>query len=188
MASKDDLFFQEVRVLQRRTRCSNFVCEEFIKAYRKFASTPVEKTIKEFDSDAKEAAGSRYIVLNGCPGCNRHVYLPTEKAMTCPFIKGDGNICGHPRFDVNKKPFEVSILRAWVLLAIVYAILILLNLFYLLCVYFIDYSLANILKFLLRRGHFTFRYGSGSKHSCSYQASRICWSTNACGRVDQKTS
>lgn len=150
MASKDDLFFQEVRVLQRRTRCSNFVCEEFIKAYRKFASTPVEKTIKEFDSDAKEAAGSRYIVLNGCPGCNRHVYLPTEKAMTCPFIKGDGNICGHPRFDVNKKPFEVSILCAWVLLAIVYAILILLNLFYLLCVYFIDYSLANILKFLLR--------------------------------------
>ena len=112
MASKDDLFFSEVRVLQRRTRCSNFVCAEFIKAYRKLASTPLERTIKEFDNDAKEAAGSRYIILNGCPGCNRHVYLPTDKAMTCPFVKGDGNICGHPRFDDKKKPFEVSILFA----------------------------------------------------------------------------
>jgi hypothetical protein len=70
----------------------------------------VERSLKDFDTDAKDAAGSNYIILNGCPECNRHVYLPTEKAMTCPFVKRDGNICGHPRFDTNKKPFEVRIL------------------------------------------------------------------------------
>ncbi len=112
MATKDDLFFHEVRVLQRRTRCSNFVCEEFLRAYRKLAPTPIQQSFDKFDKTAKKTAGCNYIILNGCPACNVHVYLPADKARTCPFVKKDGTICGHPRFDVHKKPFEVSVLFA----------------------------------------------------------------------------
>ena len=141
--TKDDLFFHEVRALQRRTRCSNFVCEEFVRAYRKLSPTPVEKSFREFDKNAKSAAGCNYIILNGCPQCNRHVYLPADKARTCPFVRKDGNVCGHPRFNAQKKPFEVSVLFArelsFVALTIVYAYLFCLN-------YFIYYSLVYILK------------------------------------------
>ena len=110
--TKDDLFFHEVRALQRRTRCSNFVCEEFVRAYRKLSPTPLEKSFREFDKNAKSAAGCNYIILNGCPQCNRHVYLPADKARRCPFVRKDGNVCGHPRFNAQKKPFEVSVLFA----------------------------------------------------------------------------
>ena len=104
---EDLLFFHEVRVLQRRTRCSNFVCNEFVKAYKKFSPTPVKSTIHEFDNKAKHAAGCNYIILHGCPNCNRHVYLPTDKERTCPFVNEDGSICGHPRFNGRGKPLEV---------------------------------------------------------------------------------
>lgn len=108
----DDEFLHEVRLLQRRTRCSNFVCEEFVKTYKKFSPDPVKtrtvKTrIREFDNRAKNAAGCNYIILHGCPECNRHVYLPTDKATSCPFVKQDGNVCAHPRFDEHGKAFEV---------------------------------------------------------------------------------
>ena len=135
MASKDDLFLHEVRVLQRRTRCSNFVCTEFVRAYRKLAPNPVERSLKDFDIDAKDAAGSNYIILNGCPECNRHVYLPTEKAMTCPFVKRDGNICGHPRFDTNKRPFEVRILFLLTCFFL-FRCIFMFKLFYLLCLFY----------------------------------------------------
>ena len=103
----DDEFFHEVRLLQRRTRCSNFVCEEFVKTYKKFTPVPVTKRMDEFDDLAKKAAGCNYIVLHGCPECNRHIYLPTDKAKSCPFVKEDGNICAHPRFNEHGKAFEV---------------------------------------------------------------------------------
>ena len=111
----DDEFLHEVRLLQRRTRCSNFVCEEFVKTYKNFSPDPVKtrtvKTrIREFDNRAKNAAGCNYIILHGCPECNRHVYLPTDKATSCPFVKQDGNVCAHPRFDEHGKAFEVILL------------------------------------------------------------------------------
>ena len=101
-----------MRLLQRRTRCSNFVCEEFVKTYKKFSPDPVKtrtvKTrIREFDNRAKNAAGCNYIILHGCPECNRHIYLPTDKAKSCPFVKDDGNVCAHPRFNEHGKAIEV---------------------------------------------------------------------------------
>ena len=103
-----DCFFQEVRMLQRKTRCSNFVCNEFVRTFQKFAPPDaVKKSIHRFDTKAKRAAGSNYIVLHGCPGCNRHVYLPQDKQKRCPFIKEDGTICGHPRFDSKGQALEV---------------------------------------------------------------------------------
>ena len=150
----DDEFLHEVRLLQRRTRCSNFVCEEFVKTYKKFSPDPVKtrtvKTrIREFDNRAKNAAGCNYIILHGCPECNRHVYLPTDKATSCPFVKQDGNVCAHPRFDEHGKAFEVILLLVPPTRS-VHA--------YLFCLF---YLLLFTAQFLLRRGHFITLYGSG---------------------------
>ena len=141
----DDLFFHEVRMLQRKTRCSNFVCNEFVRTYRKLAPpTSVKKSIHDFDSKSKRAAGCNYIVLHGCPQCNRHVYLPTDKETRCPVLKKDGTICGHARFDDKGQPFEVMFCFAThavvICLAVVFAYICLHNICF---VYFIFYSLAS---------------------------------------------
>lgn len=96
----DDEFYQEVRYLQRKTRCSNVVCREFVKVFKKFSPIPVKSSISRFDSKAKEEAGCDYIILHGCPNCNRHVYKPTDQERTCP-------VCAHPRFNNKGKPLEV---------------------------------------------------------------------------------
>ena len=102
-------FIHEVRVLQRRTRCSNVVCDEFVKTFRKYSREPVESSIRRYDKEAKNAAGCNYSILHGCPKCNRHVYKPTDKDTSCPFTKADGTICNHPRFDDKGNAFEVFV-------------------------------------------------------------------------------
>ena len=138
-----DLFFHEVRMLQRKTRCSDFVCNEFVRTYRKFAPPAAAKTsLHEFDTKAKRAAGCNYIVLHGCPGCNRHVYLPTDKQKRCPFIKKDGTVCGHPRFDEKGKALEVIFcFTSWFVSQLFVHIFYLLFA-YICFAYFIFYSLA----------------------------------------------
>lgn len=99
-------FCHRVRLLQRRTKCSNYVCEQFIRVLRSeeggFCS------IKAFDKKAIAAAGVNFFVLHGCPKCDKHVYTPTDKRKNCPYKnKVDGTTCGHPRFDSANQPFEV---------------------------------------------------------------------------------
>ena len=105
----EDRFYHQVRYLQRKTRCSNVVCDEFVKLYKKFSPTPVRSSIYGFDKKAKEGAGCDFIILHGCPQCNRHVYKPTDREETCPFIKENGTVCAHPRFNNKGKPLEVFV-------------------------------------------------------------------------------
>ena len=83
--SKEDAFYQKVRLIQRRTRCSNYVCAEFVKIYRKMHAAQEGKefaTLKSFDTKCKNAAASNYLVLHGCPSCNKYIYLgPTGRMM-----------------------------------------------------------------------------------------------------------
>ena len=48
-----------------------------------------------------EATGATMLKLNGCVGCQNHVYLPNDVAVRCPN-------CRHPRFKVGRQPNEVS--------------------------------------------------------------------------------
>ena len=98
----ENTFYHQVRYLQRKTRCSNVVCQEFVKIFRQFSPTPVQSSIGGFDKKAKKAAGCDYIILHGCPECNRHVYKPTDQERACP-------VCAHRRFDNKGKPLEVFV-------------------------------------------------------------------------------
>ena len=138
-------------MLQRKTRCSDFVCNEFVRTYRKFAPpAAVKKNLHEFDTKAKRAAECNYIVLHGCPRCNRHVYLPTDKQKRCPFIKKDGTVCGHPRFDEKGKALEVIFCfttRAVVIcFAVVCAYILFVVCIYLFCLFYILFTCLLILK------------------------------------------
>ena len=98
-----ELFYHDVRLLQKRTRCSNYVCQEFVHAFKKYAqpkSVKRKTTLKLFDKKSIKAAGVKYIVLHGCPKCNRHVYLQEDKDTNCP-------ICGYSRYDEIGQPYEV---------------------------------------------------------------------------------
>ena len=48
-----------------------------------------------------------FVVLNGCPECNKFVYLPEDKRKNCPYVKANGEVCGKSRYDKFGKPVEV---------------------------------------------------------------------------------
>ena len=47
----------------------------------------------------QEEAGIRLLALNGCPACNKFVFLPEDPRQVCP-------TCGGPRYDSLGKPLE----------------------------------------------------------------------------------
>ena len=101
----DERFFHQVRLIQRRTKCSNYVCNEFVRAFKNKKNGG--RTIDTFDTKAARAAGVEYFVLHGCPKCNKYVYKPSDSSTHCPFPKQDGTVCGHPRYKTAKEPWEV---------------------------------------------------------------------------------
>ena len=46
-----------------------------------------------------ERGGAVQLRLNGCKGCDRHVFMPKEKASVCPK-------CNHARYKPNGQPYE----------------------------------------------------------------------------------
>lgn len=104
----EDRFYHELRLMQRRTKCSDYVCQQFVKVYKNHGHEEAgARGILSFDRKAKKAAGVNYIVLHGCPECNKYIYKPDDQHVNCPYKKDDGTICGHPRFNTDKQPFEV---------------------------------------------------------------------------------
>ena len=75
----------------------------FVGKYLHFSVPDFRKNEKKMQKEA----GAVFLRLNGCPGCNDHVYLPTDPETHCPHVKHDGTVCGHPRCDENGKPLEV---------------------------------------------------------------------------------
>ena len=102
----EEQFYHQVRLIQRRTKCSNHVCDQFVRIFEKNHSK--KSTIASFDKKAKRAAGTDYIVLHGCPKCNKYVYTPKDRNNHCPFPKEDGTVCGHPRLNAENQPWEVK--------------------------------------------------------------------------------
>ena len=56
--------------------------------------------VQSADAQVLSESGAHSLRLNGCVGCNRHVYLPTCPLKRCPR-------CAHPRFNAARQPNEV---------------------------------------------------------------------------------
>ena len=107
--TEGERFFYEVRLMQRRTRCSNHVCEKFVGLFRKYVNPG--RGMHSFDKKARNVAGVNYIVLHGCPQCKKYIYKPNDEHINCPYQKHDGTICGHPRYNsVTNQPLEVLVM------------------------------------------------------------------------------
>ena len=103
----EERFYHKVRLLQRRTKCSNTVCKEFVRMFKEFGN-PTSSAIDSFDKKAKMVAGVDYFKLHGCPSCDKYVYSPDDINEHCPYIKKDGTVCGHPRYSEGKEPWELA--------------------------------------------------------------------------------
>ena len=117
--TEEERFLHRVRLLQRRTKCSNNVCEEFVRVFNMYNKS-TGRSLGSWDAKAKKAAGVDYIVLHGCPKCHKYIYTPKDHNINCPFVTEDGTVCGHTRYDAENKPWEVSLLFLyccrWILL------------------------------------------------------------------------
>lgn len=108
--TKEDQLCADLRRLQQRCGCTDATCDDILNTFKKYLGINAPTNFRKYDSKMREAAGAEMLRLNGCPHCKRHVYLPTDKAQTCPHVKKNGTVCGHPRYDEAGKPLEVCML------------------------------------------------------------------------------
>lgn len=106
--TEEDNFCADLRRLQQRSGCSDAACDDIVRTFQKYLGIDAPKNFRSYDKSMQQAAGAKMLRLNGCPSCKRHVYLPTDKEQCCPRIKANGSVCGHPRYDDEGKPLEVS--------------------------------------------------------------------------------
>ena len=55
--------------------------------------------VKRINKTIFKRGGAVQLRLNGCVGCDRHVFMPKDKASVCPK-------CGHDRYKANGKAYE----------------------------------------------------------------------------------
>ena len=111
---RTQLFFQDLRRLQNRCKCTEAMCADIVTTFGKYMGIKPDVSFKygakKLDKKLQAEAGIECLQLHGCPACHKFVYMPSDKRTTCPFVKKDGATCGHSRFDENNKPREVRFL------------------------------------------------------------------------------
>lgn len=98
--TKEDQLCIDIRLLQQRSKCSDKTCDEILWIFSKHLGI-VRNNFRNTDKKMRKVAGTSVLRLHGCVGCHKHVFLPQDKNIVCP-------LCGHARYDVEKKPFEVT--------------------------------------------------------------------------------
>ena len=98
--TKEDELCVDLRRLQQRCRCSDATCADILSTFSKYLHLNQDLNFRDADQRLHELSGATVLRLNGCPQCQRHVYLPTDKEKNCP-------ICGHDRYGADGKPLEV---------------------------------------------------------------------------------
>lgn len=109
-----EAFFSDLRRLQSRCKCTEAMCADITATFGKYIglkeSRCFKSAAKQRDKVLQEKAGIVCFSIHGCVGCDKFVYGPGDHHTHCPFVKSDGTICGHPRFDDNGQPHEVRLL------------------------------------------------------------------------------
>ena len=100
--TKEDMFCVDLRRLQQRCGCSDATCKEILKTFGGYLRMDTPKSLKKCDKKLHAAAGAQVLRLNGCPSCNKTVFLPDDPAVSCPYVKADGTVCGHARSDMEQ--------------------------------------------------------------------------------------
>ena len=94
-----------LRQVQRKTGCTNKTLNEVFVCVQKFSGMQEKVSAKEAaaaaDKNILMTSGAWRIRVDGCVGCNAHVFLPSEKEIFCPE-------CRHPRYNTSKQPNEVN--------------------------------------------------------------------------------
>ena len=57
--TQEDSFLHNVRLLQRKTKCSNTVCDEFVRLFHQYRNKNTGRGLKTYDTKAKRAAKAR---------------------------------------------------------------------------------------------------------------------------------
>ena len=98
----EDEFLRDVRDVQRKTKCSNKTCLEFVNLFSKYADNyESKKSLAAVDKELKDAAGVEFMQPDGCVNCNSFVFTPKDKRTECP-------CCGHARYNSDGKANEAS--------------------------------------------------------------------------------
>ena len=91
-----------LRQVQRKTGCTTSTLKETFKRIKKLvAMDHVKGGDRSAEREMRQESGACGIRLDGCAGCDEHVFLPSEKTIFCPK-------CRHPRFNAKHKPNEVG--------------------------------------------------------------------------------
>jgi len=99
-------FCSDLRRLQQRRKCTDSVCADIVLTLGKYLKVDL-KNFRKNDKKMQEAAGVKFLRLNGCIGCHNFVYLPDDARTHCPQVLESGTVCGKPRFNAAGKAHEV---------------------------------------------------------------------------------
>ena len=112
-SSQEERFCNDIRQLQRRTKCTEATVVDFLATFEKYLKCPtagvMARSLRKHDKKMQERAGVHFLILNGCTKCDKFVYLPEDKRTVCPYVSR-GKLCGARRFHLNGKPKEVCLL------------------------------------------------------------------------------
>jgi len=86
-----------LRQVQRDCACTNKTLQFVMKAIGPYLGMEKQKSTFVLDQQYSQ----KRLLLNGCVGCNQHVFLPGDNEHACPR-------CRHSRLNNNGKPNEVT--------------------------------------------------------------------------------
>ena len=99
--TKEDELCVDLRRLQQRHGCSDATCDDILNTFSKYLNLNNEDlNFRDADNKLHKLSGAQVLRLDGCPKCNKHVYMPDDKVTSCPQ-------CGHDRYNETGKPWEV---------------------------------------------------------------------------------
>lgn len=106
-------FCADLRRLQQRSKCTEAICADIVATFGKYLNISPQN-FRAQDKKMQQAAGVKFLRLNGCVGCHKFVYLPSDPRRQCPYINKNGSVCGCDRLNVDNKPREVfAVCNSW---------------------------------------------------------------------------
>ena len=94
-----------LRQTQRKTGCTDKTLEQIKQSLVPLLKSSCHNSSSKKKSDVLllHKANAVLLQLHGCVGCDHYVFLPSDARIRCPE-------CGHPRFNAQRKPNEVTII------------------------------------------------------------------------------